>query len=275
MSDYLFGREILLNLDGKLFDGKDIDMTFSIPFTEDEEPDISEISIFNVSRDTIDRLKPNMSVNLSAGYTGNTGTLLLGSLRTWDYDDTTIDKELKLFLTDGSSKWLSQKVSLSLTKNIKASQVLGVLFDRFNLEIGPILLANDITYNNGKVFNTTLYDAISTIVKETGSKLYVKQGMLFIRPEKDGALIGFTLNASSGLIGSPRRKVIEETVKDKTTGEEVTKERTVYELDCLLNHRLTLGSYINVDSKTLKGNCLIISGEHTSDFVTSVEVVKV
>lgn len=266
---YKYGRETLLTIENKSFNGRDMDIDFQVPFSNEEEPDITEISLWNPNSETMSLLYPGASVNLSAGYTDDTGTLLLGVLRTWETVDHITDKELKMFLVDGSNRWMEQRVSLAFRSGLKASQVLGRLLDYFNMEVGPIILNDDVLYKQGKIFNTTLYNAITEVVSDSKSKVYIKQGTIYIRPDSQGSLIGFNLSPSTGLVGSPVKEDREVTV------DEVTTTKTYWKLDCLLNHRLTVGTIIHVESKTLKSKCIIVSGEHKSDFITSLEVQTV
>ena len=98
---------------GKKFTKDDFEIDFLVNFDDDPEPNISNVMIYNLSDTTIALLKKGENVILNAGYEGDVGTILLGTI---DKPETTwegIDKVTKLTVGEGSEKWLTSYVNRS------------------------------------------------------------------------------------------------------------------------------------------------------------------
>lgn len=62
----LWNRQASVNLGGRLYQSDDMDIEFSVPFSTENEPDISEISIYNLSPSSVSGIQKGMPVALSA-----------------------------------------------------------------------------------------------------------------------------------------------------------------------------------------------------------------
>ena len=64
-------RQIEVNAGGKVFESigdNALDIEFEIPFSDKNEPDVSTISIYNLSEDSINSIEKQGNVSVSAGY---------------------------------------------------------------------------------------------------------------------------------------------------------------------------------------------------------------
>lgn len=249
---------------GKSFHSDELDIEFNVPFDNDDEPDIANATIYNLSENSINAIKRQQNVIINAGYKGDTGTIFMGTLQKcvtrWDG----VDKVTELTIGDGSQQWLTKHVSKSYADNVTASSILRDLTGMFGLELGNLQLQKDITYPKGRVINAMLKDAVKQIVAECGSQFNISKGKIIIIPYGNGIQTGFLLNSNTGLIGSP----------EAFEKEEDGKTVKGYKIQMLLNHRITVNSIIQVESKTANGTYRIVKGKHTSDFLTDVEVLE-
>ena len=255
----LYNQVVKLLLGGKEYSNKNIDIDFSVEFSNSPEPNVHEISIWNTSEDTKALIKKGLPVILTAGYGDDIGSIAVGTVGSFEVVRHEIDNELKLLVGDGIESWLNQTVTRSYKANISALSVVNDLLGSFGLEIGKVSLGANITYTNGISFNTTLNNAIKQVAKDTKSRFYIKNGVVFLVNESFNVTTGFLLNKDTGLIGTPERMDID--------GKEGWKIR------CLLNHRLSTDSLLQVQSRSLNGNVKVIKGKHTSDFISELEVL--
>lgn len=248
----------------KKFTNDDFEIDFLVSFDDDSEPNISHVMIYNLSDTTIALLKKGENLILNAGYEGDVGTILLGTI---DKQETTwegIDKVTKLTVSEGSDKWLNAYVSKSYAPGSTSKAILTDLAGMFGMELGELRLVNDITYARGRSVSGMLQSVMRQIVKETGSKFHISQGKILIRPWEAGTQTGFVLNADTGLIESPQ-PFEEENNGQKTSG---------YRVRMLLNHRITVDSILQIQSKTANGTFRVRRGSHSgADFITEVDVV--
>lgn len=250
----------------KIFSSDDFEIEFRVPFDDNDEPNVSEIKIYNLTNDSIFAMKKGTRVILNAGHEGDVGTILRGSIEksstTWDSDN--IDKITKLIVGESSDKWRKEYVSKSYKPGIRASEILKDLAGQFGIELGELHLANDIVYKRGRSISSMLQSAMRQIAHDAGSKFHISNGKIYIRPWHWGNIVAFDLNFNTGLIGSP--EYFEEEVDNG--------KRTGYNVRMLLNHRVNVDSIIKIKSRTVNGTFRVQKGEHTSDFETKVEVVR-
>lgn len=256
----LYNQVVRLLLGSKEYSNKNIDIDFSVEFSNSPEPNVHEISIWNTSEDTKALIKKGLPVILTAGYGDDIGSIAVGTVGSFEVVRHDIDNELKLLVGDGIESWLNQTVTRSYKANISALSVVNDLLSSFGLEVGKVSLGANITYANGISFNTTLNNAIKQVAKDTKSKFYIKNGVVFLVNESFNITTGFLLNKDTGLIGTPEKIEI-----DGKTG---------WKIQCLLNHRLSTDSLLQVQSRSFNGNVKVIKGKHDSNFITEVEVVE-
>ena len=109
-----------------------------------------------------------------------------------------------------------------------------------------------------------LQSVMRQIVGETGSKFHISQGKILIRPWEAGTQTGFLLNADTGLIESPQP------FEEESNGKKISG----FHVRMLLNHRITVDSILQIQSKTANETFRVRKGSHSgADFITEVEVV--
>lgn len=254
----LWMREAELVIDGRSFQYDTFKVDFSIKYDEWAEPNLSEASIYNLTDNTINQIKHGSHLILNGGYRGDVGLLFLGRVDTVYTVWEGVDKITKMKISDAAEEWFYTTVSQTFARGIKASEVLMAIAGGFGLELGDFELANDITYPLGRSVSGPLYHVMKDIVKDTGSKMYIINSRMFIRPYEKGDPTGFVLNADTGLIESPERV-------EKDDFDDIPGGYIGYKVKSLLNHRINVDSIIQLESRTANGLFRVIEGEHKSD----------
>lgn len=248
---------------GKKFIKDDFEIDFLVNFDDDPEPNISHVMIYNLSDTTIALLKKGENIILNAGYQGDVGTILLGTIEKQETGWEGIDKVTKLTIGEGSEQWLKEYVNKSYAPGITSKAILADLAGMFGMELGELKLVNNLTYARGRSVSGMLQSVIRQVVAETGSKFHISQGKILIRPWEAGTETGFLLNSDTGLIESPQP------FEEENNGKKVSG----YRVRMLLNHRITVDSILQIESKTSNGTFRVRKGSHSGDFITEVEVV--
>ena len=258
-------RDIDVMAGGKQFKnlgGNRIEIDFDIPFSDEAEPDISEVNLYNLSDSTIASIESSGYVFVNAGYRNlnNKGNILSGKIEdlitTWEGPD----KVTKIIASDGGDKWRNTSVNKTYAIGTMASYIMRDLANVMGYEIADISPKNDIEYKLGKTVTGKAEKELRQLVKDTKSKLYINKNRIYIRDKEKGTETGFKLNHKTGLIGSPE-KIIEE-----IDGVEVIK----YKVTMLLNPLVSTDNLIEVASRTLNGRFRVLEGKHTRDFNTEV-----
>ena len=294
MTQKLFGRVKRVTFDTGSYKGtyssegeNGLEIRFEVPFDDDSKPNESKIEIFNLSKNSISRIKRGVLCTLEAGYRGDIGVIASGIVSRALTRREGVDKITTVYVLEGedysrikvttktadpAEKYTSgakkgqsktQKMQISFKANTKADVIIKKLVSVLGIKLAsaPKLVRNKI-YKKGYVVTGLILNNLEEIVRDCGSIIYYRRGRLVIRPLKDGFDERFTLQESTGLLGSP-----EPFESDDSKG---------YTMKCLLQHRITVASVIDVKSKTANGRYRVRKGKHvatSSDFYTETECV--
>lgn len=234
----------------------DLEIDFNIAFNADDEQPVNDVSIVNLTPETIRGIGNGQTVILNAGYGDNIGNLLIGKISDVATSSSGVDRTLKLMVAPDANVILSTTVSKSYAPDTMASFVVKDLLNGIGLEVGTIKLNADICYTDGKVFSGTVDAALKEIVQATSSFMFVRCNIIYIVDSVYEIDTGILLNASTGLIGSP--EVVD------------INGAKGYKITSLLNPMLTLGSVFRLESKYLSGLFRAQDGTHSGDFLTVV-----
>lgn len=260
----LFDRQATLQIGSKLYKSDDIDIEFNVPFSTENEPDISEISVYNLSPASIANIKKDTKVVLSAGYKNNIGLLISGNVATFKTTIETVDKKTTMKVATAINAWKEMKIHKTYAKGTTSQDILSDLINNFGVTIADMSVVKNVTYKKGKTVSGRLKDVVKKLALETDSKFYMDKDRAYVRDYKKGTQSGFVLSSFTGLLGSPEAAEIKE-------GQKTTKQG--WKLKCLLNHNIFTDSIIVLDSKLVKGNFRVVKGKHTSEWITEMEVV--
>lgn len=283
MCFYMFWiRDIDVLAGGKKFQSlgeNALEIDFDISFNDKEEPDVSEVTIYNLSEDSINEIKKQGYCIVNAGYRemGNKACVVSGDIEDVTTDWEGLDKVTKIKVSDGGKEWRKAKLNKTYAEGTKASLIMQDLCGVLGYEVVEISPKEDITYKLGKTIKGYCSDSLKRLVKDTKSKMYINKKRITIRDEKKGNDIGFLLNTESGLVGNP--SLNKDDSEDKTDLRESEKEKKknkeekkTWKVTCLLNAKIETDSIIKIESKTCNGQFRVVSGKHTKDFNTELVV---
>ncbi len=253
-------REIKVNTAGIEFKYPALNIEFRVEFDETDDPDIAIIELFNLKRETENKIKKGGQLILSAGYQGDIGTILAGRISNVHAYAEGVDRICEAEVIDATDAFLRNRISKTYKAGIKASQVLADVLGMTGLEIGRIELPEDIVYANGRTVEGRLKEVAGQIVRDGGAKLHINNGAVFAVPPHFGQDVGVLLNKEHGLLHSPTR---------------VDSDDAEWEVESLLNYRIRAGTYVKVESQTANGTFRVVNGEHRSsgaEHSTRIEV---
>lgn len=253
----LFKRKTQLVLNNQSI--TDLDIEFNITFNDSSDPIINDVTVYNLTPETTATIGNGTGVILNAGYGNQTGNILVGKVSDYEKSNDGKDSKLKLYVSPDMSIALERTVSLSYEPNVLASQILKDLFSEIGLSFGLMRLTNDVTYPEGKILTGSAQSAILQMVKETNSYLFTRCNIVYVVDAVYELDTGYLLRTDTGLIGSPEPVDV-----DGQDG---------YQIKCLLNPMLTLGSVFRVESQYVSGIFRVVSGTHSSDFITTLNCV--
>lgn len=259
-----------------------LEIEFDVSFNDKKEPDVSTVTIYNLSDDTINDIKKDGYLYLNVGYKalGNKANILTGEIEDIETTWQGLDKMTKITVGDGSKSWRKAELNKTYANGTKASVIMTDLVNIMGYEIVEINPKNDITYKLGKTIKGSASKSLTQLVKDTESKMFINKNRIVIRDQKKGYTTGFVLNADTGLVGLPTLNKNESGDKNSDVAKEKDKKKNkktkkTWKVTCLLNPKIETDSVIKIESKVLNGTFRVISGKHTKDFNTELEVEEI
>lgn len=268
--DGKFGRVVEIECNGLVLTN-DLDIEFTVPFDDDAEANESEIRIYNLSKSTVERLKENEEISITAGYGDETGIIFVGVIyevvTKWSGQDkiTTIRAIDDLALKERDID------SISFKAGVKASYILKTLVGKLNLPIAVFETRKDHTYPEAVTVSGGLMSSIKQYAEVCGVSAYINKRKVYVRHLADGDDLGFEVNVDTGLVGSPEEFTEERADEDYT---ETVKGVT---FTMLLEHRITTASIVKLKSREIEGSYRVREGQHVcneSDFYTEITAIE-
>ncbi|MCM3413516.1 phage protein [Metabacillus litoralis] len=237
----------------------ELEILFEVPFSDDNNINVTEIHVYNLSHNTTSKFKKGHRVVLNAGYESDSGTIFIGTLQRAYIEWENLDKRCTLVCADSLDTKLSQIVKKTYKKNSTSDTVLKDLIKLSGIRVVSYKLPEVKKYEDGLTLSDNLLKCLVQVANDSGAKVHLTKGGLYIRAESDimkiasekGSDSVVDLHSENGLIQSPTP--IE---KDGRTGWKVTS---------LLNHRINTDAIINLKSKTANGKFRVASGSHKKD----------
>lgn len=259
-----------------------LEIDFDVPFNDKKEPDVSTVNIYNLSDETINDIKRDGYLYLNAGYRelNNISNILTGEIEEVETEWQGLDKITKITVTDGGKTWRTVDFNKTYKEGTKASQIMKDLAEALKYEIVEIKPKKDLEYKLGKTIKGKASESLSQIVDDTESKMFVNKNRITVREQKKGYTTGFVLNEKTGLIGSPTLNKDESGDKTADIAKEKDKKKNketkkTWSVKCLLNPKIETDSIVKIESRVINGIFRVVSGKHTKEFNTELEVEEV
>ena len=266
----MFGRVLIVETGGVTLNLEELDIEVVIPFDDDTEANEAEIAVYNLSKTTIQALKYNNPISVTAGYKGDTGVIFNGFISKVTTKKDGVDKITVIQALDDTDLKERDITEKAYAGGTKASYILKDLIGKLSLPLAVFQIRRDHTYKDKVNVSGGIMDNIKKYAEVCGISVYINKGKIYARHISEGDNINFTVNADTGLIGSP------EEFEEEITAEDYKDVVKGYKFEMLLQHRLTTAAIINLESQCVSGQFRVRKGQHTineSEAITEVEVI--
>lgn len=267
----LFKRSIIIQTGKVTINADDLDMEFDVEFDDDTETNESEITVYNLSDTTIQNIKKGEKlITLTAGYKEDTGIILSGFISQVKTSFDDLDKVTSIKVVDSAGGAEREIKDLAFAKGVSASKVLRKLIEMTKLPLAVFSIQRDFVYKDGLTINDGLMETIKKQAQVCGVSAYVNKGQVYVQPLSKGEDVNFSLTVDTGLISLSE-------FEEEITAEKFTDAVKGYEITMLLQHRISTGSILNIQSKNVSGRYRVREGQHTydgSDFLTKVKAIE-
>lgn len=227
----------------------DIEIHIDVPFDDDPTPDEATITIFNLSQNSVNRIKKGHKMTVTAGTKKESGVITEGRISKVHTRISGANKETVISLVDYS--FGSKTAEITFSDGTRASTILRRLASIAGINIAYMELPTDKKYEKGYKVSGAIEGAFINIIDDCGAAVFYRKGKLYIRNLKKGDDERFNLSADTGLIGSP--DYVE------------TEDYKGYNIQCVLQYRIATASIIKLTSRFVSGSYRVKSGRHIFD----------
>lgn len=242
-----------------------LDIEFSLPFDNTSDRSVGEITIWNMSQISFNRIHEGNRVVVNAGYHGDTGIIFDGQI----YKTTVPTREggdlnYTLRVVEGTDYRNLKHVSLTFGEGTDATTIINKIVQVSGINLNFVSLGRNYVFKEGYTVDGSPFDALSDVADQTRSALFYRRGQLTLRWLYDAEVTGnFMLDSKSGLISSPtmERRDDDWIESDDDDGQ----GRYEYSADSILNYRITTGEHVHLVSEFVDVWAAVLSGEHTFD----------
>ncbi|WP_230678525.1 phage protein [Lacticaseibacillus zhaodongensis] len=261
--------------------GKDpkssIEIHFDVPFSEQPEKNISEITLYNIDPAVFNKIKKGDKVTLRAGFTGDIGTLVEGTIfRTTVPSLEDADTAYVLRVLEGQDYSRYKKQHITFKKGSKASTIIKSVAAKAGIDLTYVSLKTDKTYKDGYTADGHPMDTLSDIADDCKTSLFYLRGKLRIQYIYGGANTGtFELTNQTGLLQSPTRESRDDDWVDDDDDDGLGKYS--WSVDSVLNYKICPFSKATIKTPYVNTSMMVLNGEHEFDGdqpTTSFEAVQ-
>lgn len=236
---------------------------FTVPFSSASEKHIAEITLYNINPGHFNSIRRGDKVELFAGYHGDTGLLLSGTIfRTTTPTLEDADTAYVLRVLEGQDYTRLPKQNITFAAGTYADTIVKEVARRSGIQLDYISINKNKRYEEEYTAEGHPMEILSTIANDTKTSLFYLRGRLtfaFVFAGRNAEL--FNLTPQTGLIGSPTVASRDDDWQD----EEDDDGYGHWSFSCtsILNYHLTTFSRVDVKSKYLTHGMYVINGEHT------------
>ena len=266
----LYQHSVIIKTGDVTIDNQELDVEFEIPFDDDTEADEAEIIVYNLSNLTIQNIKKDAQISVTAGYGTDTGVIFSGIVSKVKTYYSGEDRATEIYAIDQANLQERELKSISYAKGTTASKILRDLVGQVGLPVAVFSPKRDHTYKDKSTVDGGLMENIRKYAKVCGVSAYICKGQIYVRHILDGDGLDFTLSSDTGLLSLSE-------FEEEQTAEDFKDTVTGYEMTMLLQHRITTASLIHVQSRNVTGTYRVREGSHTydgTDFLTKVKAIE-
>lgn len=267
----------------------DAQIKATIKKDNNKEPNKSQISIYNLSDDTVSyinkNIRNNVAVALAVGYrdADSLDVIFKGTVQ-WVSDTFTgVDRVTVLHCVDGGINLSLARSSRSYAKGTKVKQVVNDLATDLGAPIGNVVVDDGEALSSATAMCGSTSYYLDHICKGIDHTFSIQDGSVFVTPRsKMFSARSSYISKDSGLIGSPQpfHNDIKPTQSVTKTSKKAKKPTDGVKFKCEIDGSILPEKTVWLKSKVYDSGFKVVSVTHTIDYegnswTTDVEAVAV
>lgn len=244
---------------GRKYDQNGLEVDFRIVYDDKSKTNTSQITMWNLSRQTLDLLVPGTPIVLTGGWPGSSGIIFSGEVVRLETEITGDgDTPTEIYVAQDRKIWFKSTVNKEWQAPVTTQAIVRDLVANSPFTLGYLDPSINYKYKRNWSFNGQLKDALIELAEDCGARTYNEDGRVFFMLPGKSAIQHIQV-LPQHILASPR----------KTT-------KGNWKFRTILRWEARPGTVVDLKSKFLEGEFVTISVEHKrrgdSVFVTEWEV---
>lgn len=249
------------NIDG-------FDMEFDVPFDDDMIANEAEFTLYNLTETTANKFKSGEIITLKAGYGDDVGVIFEGYISKVSTKRKDVDKVTTIHALDDVKYTPQMMEETTYSQGVTAQTILENLLNKLGLEIAVFKPIRNHTYDSETKIEGSIVENIKKYSEVCGISTYIHKQKIYSRSLQEGDNLDFTVNSDTGMIGSPSP------YEEEKTYEKYVDKKTGFDIEMILQHRMSTAGIVKVDSMYYQGEYRIVSGKHKYDGLSAKTEIK-
>jgi len=263
-------------------------ITFQIKKDNNKDPNKGQITIVNLSDDTVNyinnNIRNNLAVALAVGYEGQELTFIFKGTIQWVSDTFSgVNRMTELHCVDGGINLSLARTSRSYPKGTKVSTMIRDLSNDLGTTIGTLSIDSEQTVSSSSVFCGNTSQHLENLCKSIDHNVSIQDGSVYVTPrtQRQGTQSAY-ISPETGLIESPQpfHNDVKPTSKTTKSSKKAKKPTDGVKFKCQVNGSLLPEKTVWLKSKDYDNAFKVVTVTHSGDFegkqwISEVECVSV
>jgi len=259
----LFKRDATLLIGSTSFRG--LRISFTVKKTAKQEPNTAEITVSNLSTESLAQIKQGVPVRLLAGYENTAALIFSGDVRTAETRKPGPDQETLIRAADGDAAYRDNFITSNFAPGAGTTDVIGKIAGALGVDAGEAMAALKTKgvpgmrqYHRGTSVSGKASQEMTRVLSAAGLEWSIQDGKLqILAPAEVAPGTAILLTPDTGLVDSPELNVTEESEKKG--------KRPLLKLKSLLQPEIRPGVALQVQARGFRGLFRAENVEHTGD----------
>ena len=280
------GGETGFEIGASSYNGIPLHIRFEFEKADVESPNTGKVTVWNLNREHLAELeKKDCLIIVKAGYGSNLSQAFVGTVTNASTTKEGADRMTEIEIADCRVELRDTSLSVSYAPGIRTDMIYKDVATKMGI---PITFSEKAKtelskMSSGLSFVGGAKDILKRLSKIDGNCWTIQDGILQItKPGEPITLTGYELNASSGLIGLPKR-VNQSASASDANATTITDSETAqlgWEITYLMNLSIGVNSYVHITSEMVTGYFRVqkisIAGDnYEGDWMCTATVLEV
>lgn len=201
----VFGQTYQCRFLDKVYDQNNLDIDFAIEYDSDTKTNTSRIHLWNLAKDTLDRLAEGLPIELRGGWEESNGPIFLGEItRFFTKKESRGQTRTTIYVGQDRDYWFNSTIANEWGAPIDVKDIVKDIINLTGFTLGYIDPKIVHSYKRPWGFSGKAKDALEELAEDCGADMYNMDGKIFFVRKGMSAIQKIVIE-SSHILESPQK----------------------------------------------------------------------